>query len=205
LTITGLDGTTAEHALVRVPYPPHLSPSTDPFSYVVPGSWRKDPRYTFPLPWAPLLPYQGVEDLAFAPDFDDVASPEYHSYVFLWWLEGQRAFTADQVASDMVLYFRGLAQERGRDNSFTPDLSRIAARYSDGPTSDFAGKPASASLSGDVTIYDTRGKLIALNSRVAAAVCGAHTAVFFSMSGEPLSAEIWRQMEGIQATLRCGA
>jgi hypothetical protein len=56
-----------------------------------------DPRYNFPLPWSPAIDHKGMEDLAFAPGFDDTASPEYNSYLILWWLEDAPALTASQI------------------------------------------------------------------------------------------------------------
>src|SRR5579864_4688071 len=158
LSFAHLDGTEAELALTRVPYPPHLNPASDRFSYIIPGSWRNDPRYNFPLPWSPSIAYHGVEDLAFSPDFDFTDSPEYHSYLFFWWLEGAPALTAKQLESDMVVYFRGLAEERGQNNGFKADLSRVSASYSADPTgSQTLGGAAASSFKGVVSIYDTHG------------------------------------------------
>ena len=56
LTVVKPDGSQSEYALVRAPYPPHLNPASDPFVYTVPGSWAADPRYHYPLPWAPKPP-----------------------------------------------------------------------------------------------------------------------------------------------------
>jgi hypothetical protein len=88
LAIARLDGGQSEIVLARKPYPPHINPASDAFRYLVPGSWRMDLRYKFPLPRSPSIPYQGLEDLAFAPNFDDTSSAEYHSYLILRWLEG---------------------------------------------------------------------------------------------------------------------
>jgi PDZ domain len=70
LTIARFDGSESEITLVRAPYPPHMNPASDPFRYTVPGSWRADSRYPFPLPWSPQLAYKGFEDLFFSPNFD---------------------------------------------------------------------------------------------------------------------------------------
>ena len=50
LSIVRADGEFKKMTLVRKPYSPHLNPSTDSFSYVIPGNWEMDPRYSFPLP-----------------------------------------------------------------------------------------------------------------------------------------------------------
>jgi hypothetical protein len=127
-----------------------------------------DLRYPFPLPWSPAIEHKGIEDLAFAPGFDDMGSPEYHSYLILWWLEGSKPLTADQLRSDMAAYFRGLAEQRERNNHFVPDLSKVSAEYSNsdnGPQT-FGGAPAK-NFNGSVTLYDRQGMVLTLNSEVA--------------------------------------
>ncbi len=202
-----LEGEESEISLTRVPFPPHTSRETDPFTYLIPGSWRTDPRYSFPLPWAPDMSYRGWEDLAFSPEFDDTASPEYHSYLFFWWLEGSRAFTAERLQTDMIAYFRGLAGERGRSYTFTPDLGKVSARYEADAAGapEFGGEKAS-SFRGEVTLYDTRGRTITLRSEVVACGCPStnHTAAFFGMSLEPADGEIWKELHAIRDSFRCG-
>ena len=111
-----------------------------------------DPRYPFPLPWAPSLNHKGFEDVAFAPDFDEVDSPDYHGYLFVWWLNEPDEISAPQLQADIVTYFRGLAEQRGRNNSFTPDLSKVTAQYTASST-----VPA-ATFTGILTLYDRRGQ-----------------------------------------------
>lgn len=206
-TFARLDGSQSDITLTRAPYPPHTNPASDPFVYAVPGNWGMDPRWSFPLQWSLTLPYRGVEDLAFAPNFADSSSPEYHSYLFFWWIESPKEFTAGKLQSDMLTYFRGLAEERGRNYGFTPDLSRISAEYSADPQGRLTfGGPTARTFSGTVTIYDTHGKILQLNSEVAASVCPGtgHTAVFFGMSLEPRTGPVWKKLDAIRDTFRCG-
>jgi hypothetical protein len=204
LSVVQVDGNLKKVALVRRPYPPHLNPQTDIFSYSIPGNWQKDPRYNFPLPWSPGLAFKGFEDLYFAPGFDDPDSPEYHGYVFLWWLDGKQQITAAELQADMVTYFKGLAEQRGRNNKFSPDLSQIKAQYassSNGPST--FGGAAATNFSGTVTLYDRRGKVISLYSEVSSSYYGdGHTAVFFAMSKEPRPSTLWSQLDAIRNGFR---
>jgi hypothetical protein len=206
LAIAKLDGGLSEIALTRKPYPPHLNSASDPFSYVIPGNWQMDLRYQFPLPWSPAISYRGFEDLAFGPNFDDTNSDEYHSYLIFWWLDGARELTAEQLKTNMVVYFRGLAEQRGRNNHFVPDLSQVSAEYADstqGPAT--LGGTAARSFSGGVTIYDRHGKVIKLHSEVITSVCEAtnHTAAFFEMSLAPRPAGIWPQLDVVRDSVKC--
>lgn len=192
--------------LIRVPYPPTTNPASDSFAWAIPGAWQVDPRWAFPLPWCATIPYHGVEDLAFTPNYDDAASPEYHSYMFFWWLDGVKEFTAEQVQSDMLAYFRGLAQQRGKNYGFTPDLSKVSANYAaDSQGAPTLGGAPATSFQGEVAIYDTHGKVITLNSEVVTAICPAasHTAAFFGMSGEPRGEGIWKKLDAVRDTFRC--
>jgi PDZ domain len=206
LSFVRLDGSQFELTLERMPYPAVKNPASDPFSYSVSGSWRMDPRYNFPLPWAPSIAYHGIEDVAFSPDFDHSESPEYHSYLFFWWLEGSVPLNPKQLESDMVPYFQGLAEQRGRNHGFTPHLSQITARYnSDASGLHNFGGVAASSFQGMVSIYDPHGKVIQLNSEVVTCVCPGsnHTAAFFGMSEEPRYASIWKQIDAVRDSFRC--
>jgi hypothetical protein len=204
LSIVQADGNPKKLTLTRRPYPPYLNPQTDAFSYSIPGDWRKDPRYAFPLPWSPELEFKGFEDLYFAPGFDDPDSSEYHSYVFLWWLDGNHRITAGDLQANMVTYFAGLAKQRGRNNNFSPDLSRIKAQYSNssnGP-SDFGGV-TSLNFTGTVTLYDRHGKVISLYSEVSSSYYrDGHTAVLFAMSKEARPSALWSQLDVIRDGFR---
>jgi hypothetical protein len=206
LVTTTLDGKQTELSIIRVPYSPHVNPASDVFAYQIPGNWTVDPRYEFPLPWSPTLAYRGAEDLAFSPDFDDVDSPEYHSYLFFLWLEGTPPVSAEKIQSDMLTYFRGLAEERGKNYRFTPDLSKISALYNaDSNGADTLGGAPAKSFRGSVNIYDTHSKIITLNSEVTAAVCPGtgHTMMFYGMSLEPHDGAMWQQFHAIRDTFRC--
>ena len=135
LTVARFDGSQSEITLVRTPYPPHVNPPSDPFVYRVPGIWSNDPRVPFPVPWAPTLPYHGFVDLLFAPNFDQTDSPEYHSYVIFMSLERTHMLSAEQLQSDMVTWFRGLAVQRGGTNGLHArsfqSIGNIQGRFSD--------------------------------------------------------------------------
>lgn len=207
LTIATYEGKQFDATLVRVPFQQHTSRATDPFAYTIPGDWDMDPRYDFPLPWSPTLAYQGFEDLYYTPNFDRVDSPEYHSYLFFQWLNGAPSIGASQLEADMLVYFRGLAEERGRTYRFTPDLSQIRARYQeDGGHGMTFGGVTARTFTGEVSIWDTHARVIRLNSEVVEVPCpgSSHTAMFFAMSQEPRDGDVWKLLDGVRDTFRCG-
>jgi hypothetical protein len=205
LSVVPADGKVKKIALTRRPYSPHLNPQTDAFRYSVPGNWQMDLRYHFPLPWSPALALKGFEDLYFAPGFDDPASPEYHSYFFFWWLDGKQQITAESLETDMVTYFSGLAEQRGQNNRFKPDLSKIGAQYARSAVgrSNLGDQPATT-FSGMVSLFDRRGEAISLRSEVTTAYCAdGHTTVVFAMAKEPRPSLLWSQLDAIRDSFRC--
>jgi len=206
MTVARFDGSRSEITLVRAPYPQHVNPASDPFVYSVPGSWSTDPRYTFPLPWWPKIPYHGFEDVFFSPNFDKAESSEYHSFLFFLTLEGTHMMSAEQLQSDTVAYFRGIAEERGRNYHFTPELSKVSATYEEDSTaSPTFGGAAARAFSGTLSIYDTHGKVITLNSEVLISTCGTsdHTSLFFGQSLQPRNGEMWKSIDAIRDSFRC--
>ena len=160
------------------------------------------------MPWAPTLPYYGFVDLFFSPNFDQTDSPEYHSYVIFMSLEGKHVLSAEQLQSDMLTWFRGLAVERGGANKFTPDLSKVSVTYKEdsAPSQTFGGTTTRA-FSGTAIIYDTHGKIITLNSEVRMiSGCGTSNdkVFFFGMSLQPRNGDMWKQLDAIRDTVRCG-
>jgi hypothetical protein len=100
----------------------------------------------------------------------------------------------------MVTYFRGLAEQRGRNNKFNPDLSQVKAQYassSNGPSS--FGGAAATNFRGTVILYDRHGKVISLYSEVSSSYhADGHTVVFFAMSMEPRPSALWSQLDAIR-------
>jgi len=207
LTIARFDGSQSEITLVRTPFPPHVNPASDPFVYVVPGVWDNDPRTPFPLAWAPTLPYHGFVDLYFSPNFDKIDSPEYHSYVIFMSLEGTHMMTAEQLQSDMLTWYRGLAVERGGANQFTPDLSKVSVTFQEeGAPPRKVGGTAARAFRGTAAFYDTHGKIIELNTEVLMiAGCGTSkdTVFYFGLSLQPRDGEMWKQLDAIRDSFRC--
>jgi len=82
----------------------------------------------------------------------------------------------------------------------------VSAAYKEDPAaSGTFGGAAARAFSGTVSIWDTHGKVITLNSEAVSTVCPGsnHTAMFFGMSLEPRDGEMWKQVDAIRDTFRC--
>ncbi len=189
-------GAPFEVTLVRTAYRPIENPASDAFRYVTPGDWHTE-RQMFPIEWAPDIHYTGLEDIRFAPHFGVEDSPDYWSYLFLWWVNDKPPFDARQLQSDLVKYYRGLSDGFGKQGHFTPDLGKVSATVS--------AAEEENSYRGTVTTYEYTGKVITLRLRVTVHPCSEsdHTVVFFDLSPQPYDAPIWEEMKGIRDTFRC--
>jgi hypothetical protein len=193
-----------EVQLVRTAFPMRGNPSFEPFSYSALRSWRFE-SYEFPVSWSPKLPFHGIEDLLFAPRFDDREGPEYHSLAWIWWLEGAPRIDAAILQSTLLEYFRGLSVERGGNNHFEPDLSKVSTAEPSEAEPSEAGRSEAGGRrwKTDVVTYDTHAVLITLHVDVEARACADHTALLFALSPAPRDAAIWTDMSSILSTFRC--
>lgn len=90
----------------------------------VPAGWKSE-TIAFPLDFAPSLGHRGAEELRFAPGFFDPGAPGYWSYTFVWRLDDPTTLTGEQLADELVVYFRGLAQ--AVDPALAVDVIRVDA------------------------------------------------------------------------------
>src|ERR1700760_3139406 len=85
-----------------------------PFQWAAPEGWRKE-TIPFPLEFAPSLKHKGLEELRFAPGMFKPGAPDFFSYAFVWWLEGEPPPAASALESELPVYFRGLCDAVGKD------------------------------------------------------------------------------------------
>src|SRR4051794_9456116 len=87
-------------AAPRPPAPPpeqtRSAAASPSFTLPLPPGFRTE-TIPFPLGFAPDLPYRGVEELRFAPGMFQPGAPDFWSYAFVWWLEGNPSFTGDSL------------------------------------------------------------------------------------------------------------
>ncbi|HEY6333593.1 MAG TPA: PDZ domain-containing protein [Blastocatellia bacterium] len=199
-----LESRVFEVDLVRAPYAPRSNPAREVFGYRWMADWRLECD-SFPLDWAPQMRYQGTEDLVFMPKFDDKGSPQYHSYGFVWWLEGMQPLTLDGLQSDLLEYYKGLSVRRGRNNNFNPDLNRVSIALGLGPLGGAPpARPGPRQVHGDITFYARDGELITLHGDIAVESCqqANHTAAIFILSPQRDEA-VWKDLRAFQNSFRC--
>lgn len=184
---------------VITPAPPGTkAPSAAP-SWTVPPGWRKE-SIAFPLDFAPSLPYRGVDELRFPPQFFEREDPQYFSYAFVWYIVAPGPADRETLERDLISYFSGLATAVGG-----ADNDKILK-------SDFKAElkgELSTEITGLVTAYDAfkAQAPVNLHLRGRRTRCQAPgvIALVFAASPRPISHddEIWRQLDALAGDFRC--
>ena len=158
-------------------------------TWPVPAGWKHE-VIPFPLDFAPDLPHRGLEELRFPPGFLTAGAANHWSYAFAWRLDDAAQLEPNALASELVVYFRGLlAAVDGDKHRLDPAQIRVTA-------------PPQLELSAH--LIDTFGDaspvdLVGTARRVA---CGGGALWTFVLA--PASSPIRRQLDELAARAACG-
>jgi hypothetical protein len=167
------------------------------FRWATPEQWKSE-TIPFPLDFAPSLPYRGVEELRFAPHFFDPKAETYFSYSFAWLLDGApdaQSFSAEHLAQDLAVYFKGLAHavDAARFDPHAHD-----ARLEIANDGHYRGRVTTVDAFGD-------GHALALNVDGEIFTCGPRRVVLFSLSPQPEGGGAWASLLEQRRTFQCTA
>ena len=79
-----------------------------------PKSWIKE-IIAFPLGFAPSIPYLGIEDLRFAPNWSDSTHENFWTYMFVWYIMEDQPVTTDVLTEHFNAYYDGLMRIKSRN------------------------------------------------------------------------------------------
>jgi hypothetical protein len=180
--------------------------ATASFVWPVPEGWKHE-TIPFPLEFAPELPYQGVEELRFAPGMFKPDQPDFWSYAFVWWLDGRPALGAAELSASLERYFAGLCVSVAKEKGQTVDPSRISASLRVVNSSPRKLGHKVASFTGIVESYDpfATGKPIVLNVEAWVWDCdrSGKRAVMVLASPQPQSAAVWTSLRKRRDEFAC--
>ncbi|HEX7466286.1 MAG TPA: hypothetical protein VF309_06575, partial [Usitatibacter sp.] len=94
---------------------PAIGAEADPVP--TPEGWRKE-SFTFPLQFAPSIPYEGQEHVRFTPSWTKFAEENGFSYVFLWDLKA-KPVTPEDIEEYLETYFNGLMTNVGKQRQLS--------------------------------------------------------------------------------------
>jgi hypothetical protein len=174
-----------------------------PYVLNVPRGWNIE-RFSLPAEFAPQMNVRGVEELRFPPGWGDQASSEYWSYEYLWWLKGNVSIDEAMLQTNLQALYTGLV---GRNI-----ISRQIPLNKQLPT-DVSIKKIKTNA-GDVQTFQAQVQMldymslkpIVLNLSIHVKDCSKEnqTPVFVEVSPQPLTHSIWKQLNQLDQTFKCG-
>jgi len=176
---------------------------TESYYLPVPTGWTKE-LISFPIDFAPGIPYKGTEDLRFAKGWADIISDEHWCYAFAWWLDGKPVIDETTLQQNLTEYYSGLVKRNVIDKKI-PESKTV-------PT--VATIKKMVTLRGDRETYTGIIQLLdyhsetpmVLNCMIHVKSCDtkSHTALLFEISPKPLDHPVWKQLNGLNESFNCG-
>lgn len=173
-----------------------------PYNLIIPDGFTAE-HFSLPPDFAPQLIYKGIEDIRFAPGWEDIKSDEHWTYSFLWWLEGSPKIDAGILQVNLKAYYDGLVSRNitGRNipaNKIVPTNASV--------------KKVNIAL-GDVQTFNATISMLdyhtqqpmTLNCLIHVRECKTqkHTAIYFELSPKPFIHPVWKKMNQIGNNFDC--
>lgn len=165
-----------------------------------PAEWRKQ-SFSFPLPFAPSIPYEGTEHTRFAPSWARFDSPEGFSYVVLWDIKAA-PLEALGLERALAVYFDGLMNNAadGRHLSLLVAPTAVALHPLAAPD---AWREAYA---GAIYTWNafSRGQVLVLHAEIAQRPCpDERMQVFYAFSQAPRADPVWESLRRARSATPC--
>jgi len=173
-----------------------------PYQLPIPDGWSIE-RFPIPIEFAPSIVYHGVEDIRFTPGWGDPKSEQYWSYSFLWFLDGKEKFKAKTFESNLEAYYNGLVG-RNIESRKIPSEKVFPVSAKVRKIKSQAGD--TSTYQGTIHMLDyMEQKPIDMNCLIHVKSCGTDekTYVFYEISPQNSSHEVWTSMNEIWKEFRC--
>lgn len=165
-----------------------------------PEGWEPE-TFSFPIEFAPNIPFSGQEEVRFTPGWGNTASEELWSYCFVWWINGDSKIDAPSLKKYLEEYYNGLVSrniiKRKIDSAkVVPTVATVLE----------SGQKPSHEFTASVDMLDYMSvRPVKLNIKVHVKDClvEGKKAVFFSISPQPLSHRIWKQFAEVKEGFKC--
>lgn len=160
----------------------------------VPLKWGVE-KLSFPINFAPNIPFNGNEELRFAPGWGNSKSGEYWAYVFLWFIHGKPWLHEDTLNSYLTQYYNGLYLSNLKNKANPPanftraNIKAIHRLLNDAET-----------YEGQITTLDfLTGHVITFNNLIHMRNYPQinRTAILFEVSPQDYNQPVWIMMNNI--------
>lgn len=163
-----------------------------------PADWQHE-IFTFPLRFAPDIPYLGKEEAHFPSNWRNPNHSEYWSYAFAWHINENKLWTEDDINTEVNRYYDGLMRAVHRDSPIPPTKSSLVVMSSKDNRRTFAG---------EVVVFDgfISKEIITLRIEVDQFLCAddIHSTSYFRISPKDKNHEIWKLLNSfVQNQITC--
>ena len=119
------------------------------FVLPAPDGWGKE-TISFPIEFAPDIPYVGTEELRFTPGWGNAKTEEYWSYCFLWMINDDAQVDGATLGKHLKSYYDGLVgrnivSRKIEQSKVVPIISNVEAT---------SGRNANYTYEGTVSMLD---------------------------------------------------
>lgn len=165
-----------------------------------PADWKKE-SFSFPLAFAPTIPYEGTEHVRFSPAWERFASENGFSYVFVWDLKAV-AVTTEDLEDHLEAYFNGLMKGVGpRRGLQAPSAGAVAAIH---PMTAIPGWKQSFGAELRTWNAFSKGEPLLLHGEIAQRTCGENRMqIFFAFSMAKRDRPAWEPLRAARQATRC--
>ena len=173
-----------------------------PYRLTAPEGWGTE-RFALPAGFASAMTYKGVEDIRFAPGWEDSSSEGYWSYTYLWWLKEPAIIDASGLQQNLKKYYSGLV-DRNVSERKIPENKQVATTVTIKKVKAIMGDVQTFGGRIQMLDYMTQRPMV-LNVLIHVKECGSpgNKAVFVDVSPKPYMHSIWSQFDKIRSGFSC--
>ena len=165
-----------------------------------PEAWRRE-SFTFPLQFAPSIPYEGTEHVRFAPSWTRFGDDTGFSYVFLWDLAA-KPVTPEDIEEYLETYFNGLMKNVGLQRKVADKEVKSAAAVH--PMAMLEGWGRGYGVEVRTWNAFSKGERLLLYGEVGHRFCGERMQIFFAFSQARRDRPIWEGLRAARKATSCG-
>lgn len=167
-----------------------------PYDLQTPEGWGTE-RFAIPMSFAPDIHYKGVEDIRFTPGWSKKESPEYWSYVFLWYLDSTITFDSKIIESNLSAYYTGLLHANldiAKMTSEKVPRAKVKAKRTTSRKGDLSSFDATVQT---LDFLTWQPLVLHLRIYVKSDEQKRKTFVFHEVSPKPYDNEVWRRLHNL--------
>ena len=162
-------------------------------SFALPPSFMTDSRFT------------GVEEVRFAPGWDDPSSSQFWTYTFAWYIDGDANLTGPRLEKILEDYFSGLTKSVGKDKGIEEGkIVKAKTQFTATPTSVYQ-----QGFEGTVRLFDVffTQNQVKLNAKVKGSYCAEidKHLIVFSFSPKEFEDDVWEIFDDVESPENCQA